>query len=162
MKTFGKFTKIAVAAAVTGALVLPASAAFAGDRNNKTERAILGAVIGGIAGAALSDGDRGGIAIGAVAGAALGASTGHGDRYDRDHRYSSGYRDSRYGSTATARATTAAMAGRATTTVTAARATTAATIAATATTPATAMTAGTAAANMETAITVSAANDGQA
>jgi hypothetical protein len=98
MKTFGKFTKIAVAAAVTGALVLPASAAFAGDRNNKTERAILGAVIGGIAGAALSDGDRGGIAIGAVAGAALGASTGHGDRYDRDHRYSSGYRDSRYGS----------------------------------------------------------------
>ena len=49
-------------AAVTGTLVLPASAAFAGDRSNKTERAILGAVIGGIAGAALSDGDRGGIA----------------------------------------------------------------------------------------------------
>ncbi len=73
MKTFGKFTKIAVAAAVTGALVLPASAAFAGDKSNKTERAILGAVIGGIAGAALSNGDKGGIAIGAVAGAALGA-----------------------------------------------------------------------------------------
>jgi uncharacterized protein YcfJ len=95
MKTFGKFTKIAVAAAVTGALVLPASAAFAGDKSNKTERAILGALIGGIAGAALSDGDKGGIAIGAVAGAALGASTGSSN--DRDHRYSSGYRDTRYG-----------------------------------------------------------------
>lgn len=97
MKTFGKFTKIAVAAAVTGALVLPASVAFAGSKNNKTERAILGAVIGGIAGAALTDGKTNGIAIGAVAGAALGASTGHGDRYDRDHRYSSNYRDPRYG-----------------------------------------------------------------
>jgi hypothetical protein len=94
MKTFGKFTKIAVAAAVTGALVLPASAAFAGDKSNKTERAVIGALIGGIAGAALSKGDTGGIAIGAVAGAALGASTGGNDR---DHRYSSGYRDTRYG-----------------------------------------------------------------
>src|SRR3954467_11424707 len=96
MKTFGKFTKIAVAAAVTGALVLPASAAFAGSKSNKTERAVLGAVIGGLAGAALSDGKTGGIAIGAVAGAALGASTGHGDRYDRDHRHSSNYRGQNY------------------------------------------------------------------
>lgn len=94
MKTFGKFTKIAVAAAVTGALVLPASAAFAGDKSNKTERAVIGALIGGLAGAALSKGDTGGIAIGAVAGAALGASTGNNDR---DHRYSSNYRDPRYG-----------------------------------------------------------------
>ncbi len=92
MKTFGKFTKIAVAASVAGALALPASSAFAGDKSNKTERAILGAVIGGIAGAALSKGDTGGIAIGAVAGAALGASTG-----GNDHRYSSNYRDPRYG-----------------------------------------------------------------
>jgi len=93
MKTT-KFTKIAVAAAVTGALVLPASAAFAGDKSNKTERAVIGALIGGIAGAALSDGTTGRLATGAGAGAALGASTGN---TDRDRRYSSNYRAPRYG-----------------------------------------------------------------
>ena len=91
MKTFGKFTKIAVAAAVTGAFVLPASAAFAGD---KTERAVIGALIGGLAGGALSKGGTNGIVIGAVAGAALGAAT---DNDHNDRRYSSGHRDTRYG-----------------------------------------------------------------
>ena len=68
MTTLGKFTKTAIAVTIAGALVAPATAAFAGE---KTERAILGAVIGG------------------VAGAALGAATAK-DRNDR--HYSHGYR----------------------------------------------------------------------
>ncbi|MEH0196868.1 hypothetical protein V7S57_15415 [Caulobacter sp. CCNWLY153] len=102
MKTFGKFSKIAISAAIAGALVLPASAAFAGDRkSNKTERAILGAVLGGAAGAMLGDGDGGAIAVGALAGGALGAATATDKRH---HRYSSRYdnrrpyySDNRYG-----------------------------------------------------------------
>ena len=86
MKTIGKFTKTAIAVTVAGALVAPATAAFAGD---KTDRAILGAVIGGLAGAAIGDGKDEAVAIGAVAGAALGASTAK-DKHDR--RYGYGYR----------------------------------------------------------------------
>lgn len=94
MKTFGKFSKIAISTAVAGALVLPASAAFAGDRgkSNKTERAILGAVLGGAAGAMLGDGDGGAIAVGALAGGAIGAATAKDKRH---HRYSSRYDDRR-------------------------------------------------------------------
>lgn len=80
MKTF---TKIAVAATVAGAMIVPASSAFAAS---KTERAILGAVIGGVAGAAIGDGKTEAVAIGAVAGAALGATTAK----KKDYRY--GYR----------------------------------------------------------------------
>lgn len=103
MKTIGKFSKIAISTAIAGALVLPASAAFAGDRgkSNKTERAILGAVLGGAAGAMLSDGDGGAIAVGALAGGAIGAATAKDKRH---HRYSSRYderrpyySDNRYG-----------------------------------------------------------------
>lgn len=83
MKTIGKFTKIAVAATVAGAMIVPASSAFAAS---KTERAILGAVIGGVAGAAIGDGKTEAVAIGAVAGAALGATTAK----KKDYRY--GYR----------------------------------------------------------------------
>ena len=105
-KFTGKFSKIAIAAAVTGALVLPASAAFAGDRKDKkTERAIVGALIGGIAGAALSDGDKGTIAVAALAGAAIGASTGDNRRDPRyagnynNGRYANGYGNTGYGNT---------------------------------------------------------------
>jgi hypothetical protein len=105
-KFTGKFSKIAIAAAVTGALVLPASAAFAGDRKDKkTERAIVGALIGGIAGAALSDGDKGTIAVAALAGAAIGASTGDNRRDPRyagnynNGRYTNGYGNTGYGNT---------------------------------------------------------------
>jgi len=103
MKTFGKFSKIAISTAIAGALVLPATAAFAGDRgkSNKTERAILGAVLGGAAGAMLGDGDGGAIAVGALAGGAIGAATAKDKRH---HRYSSRYderrpyySDTRYG-----------------------------------------------------------------
>ena len=94
MKTFGKFSKIAISTAIAGALVLPASAAFAGDRgkSNKTERAILGAVLGGAAGAMLGDGDGGAIAGGALAGGAIGVATA---KDQRDHRYSSRYNERR-------------------------------------------------------------------
>jgi uncharacterized protein YcfJ len=78
-------SKTLIAGVITAALVLPASGAFAGEKTNK---AILGAVIGGVAGAALGKGDKGAIAIGAVAGAALGASTA---KSNNDRRYSSGY-----------------------------------------------------------------------
>lgn len=83
MKTL---SKTLIAGAITAAMILPASGAFAGEKTNK---AILGAVIGGLAGAALGDGDKGAVAIGAIAGAAIGASTAK-DKDDR--RYSSGYR----------------------------------------------------------------------
>lgn len=91
MKTF---TKIAVAATVAGAMIVPASSAFAAS---KTERAILGAVIGGVAGAAIGDGKTEAVAIGAVAGAALGATTAK----KKDYRYNQSYRtapryDNRY------------------------------------------------------------------
>ncbi|WP_419318230.1 hypothetical protein ACN2C7_16180 [Caulobacter sp. ErkDOM-E] len=79
-------SKTLIAGAITAAMILPASGAFAGEKTNK---AILGAVIGGLAGAALGDGDKGAVAIGAIAGAAIGASTAK-DKDDR--RYSSGYR----------------------------------------------------------------------
>jgi uncharacterized protein YcfJ len=83
----GKATKIAIAAVVAGALVLPASSALAAS---KTERALIGAVLGGVAGAALGKGDGSAVAIGAVAGGLLGASTGQDNRSNR--RYSNSYR----------------------------------------------------------------------
>jgi uncharacterized protein YcfJ len=79
-------SKTLIAGAITAAMVLPASSAFAGEKTNK---AILGAVIGGIAGAALGDGNKNAVALGAVAGAAIGASTA---KSNNDRRYSSGYR----------------------------------------------------------------------
>ncbi len=97
MKTIGKITKTVVAVAITGALVAPATAAFAGE---KTDRAVVGALIGGVAGAALGHGKGDAIAIGAVAGAALGATTAKNKyddrRYGYEHRYSPRYQDSRY------------------------------------------------------------------
>ncbi|RAK56956.1 YMGG-like glycine zipper-containing protein [Phenylobacterium deserti] len=87
--TKSKFARIAVAAAMTGAVALPATQAAAADR--KTERAVVGALIGGVAGAAVGNGDKGAIAVGALAGAALGAATGN----DRDRRYSRSYRTQR-------------------------------------------------------------------
>jgi uncharacterized protein YcfJ len=68
-----KFTKIALAATLAGAVALPASGAFAASR--KTENALLGAVIGGVAGGVIGDGKGSSVALGAVAGAAIGAAT---------------------------------------------------------------------------------------
>lgn len=88
-----KFTKTAIVVAITGALVAPASAAFAAD---KTERAIIGALIGGVAGAAIGDGKTEAVAIGAVAGAALGATTAKNKRYSNSYRTAPRYQQSRY------------------------------------------------------------------
>lgn len=83
MNIQGKKTKIAVAALVAGSIALPAGTAAAGE---KTERAIIGALIGGVAGAAISKDDTTGALVGAAAGAALGAATAK----DKNYRY--GYR----------------------------------------------------------------------
>jgi hypothetical protein len=87
MKLQGKIAKGAVAAAVIAGLTLPAAAASA--RTSKTERALLGAVLGGVAGAALGNGRTDAIAIGAVGGAALGAVTHNNNRYYDGRRYRS-------------------------------------------------------------------------
>ncbi len=79
MKTL---SKLAIATpAVVGALTLMAAApAQAQDRDdNRGRDALLGAVVGGIAGAAIGNGDGTYIVGGAVAGAALGASASRGD-----------------------------------------------------------------------------------
>lgn len=86
MKGQGKLTKTAIAAAICGAMILPASSALAAS---KTERAIIGAMIGGVAGAALSKGDTTATTAGAAAGALIGVATDRDryDRYDRHDRY---------------------------------------------------------------------------
>ena len=88
MKTFGKFTRIAIATAVAGAVALPASGALAAS---KTERALIGALIGGVAGVAISKNDTSGALIGAGLGAALGAATAK----SNNNRY--GYNSTYYG-----------------------------------------------------------------
>lgn len=72
------YTKLSLAApAVVGALALMASPAQAQDE--RTKDALIGAAVGGVAGALLGNGDRTYIAGGALAGAALGASASNGD-----------------------------------------------------------------------------------
>jgi|GEM_PF-4555576 len=98
MKLQGKIAKIAIATLVAGAVALPAASASA--RTTNTERALIGGLLGAVAGAAFSNGDGGATAIGAVAGAALGASTGRDNRYyDRGYRAPPRqyYQDTRYG-----------------------------------------------------------------
>ena len=92
------FTRIAIAASLAGAVMVPASSALAASQ---TERAIIGAVLGGAAGAALSRGDTKAVVVGAAAGAALGAVTDRNRRHHHRHsqpddRY--GYGDTRYDS----------------------------------------------------------------
>ena len=80
MKTLSKTSLTATA--VVGALGLmaatPAAAQSYRDRNDndQAEKAILGAVVGGLAGAMLGNGDGTYIAGGALAGAAVGAAAG--------------------------------------------------------------------------------------
>lgn len=64
------FTNIALAAVAAGAITLPTTGALAATR---TESAFLGALLGGVAGAAVSNGRTESMALGAVAGAAIGA-----------------------------------------------------------------------------------------
>lgn len=95
MKTQSRFSRLVAGAAVTLGLLAPATGALAAD---KTERALIGALIGGVAGAALSNGEGGATALGAVAGAAVGVASARDDR-DRYYRsrYSQAYApDNRY------------------------------------------------------------------
>jgi hypothetical protein len=87
MNFFGKTTKIALAAAISGSLMLPASAAFAGS---KTERALLGGLLGAAAGAAVTGGDTEGVVIGAAAGSVLGVATAK-KKYPKRYRSSRAY-----------------------------------------------------------------------
>jgi uncharacterized protein YcfJ len=96
MKTIGKFTKTVDRHRHHRRAGRPRLAAFAGE---KTDRAVVGALIGGIAGAALGHGKGDAVAIGAVAGAALGASTANNNdrRYSQSYRTAPRYSDNRYG-----------------------------------------------------------------
>lgn len=95
MKTPGKFVKTATAGAIVLALAAPASQAFAGD---KTRNAVIGGLLGAVAGAAISDGDGGatvaGGALGALVGVAV-AKDGKSHRYYRDTRGRTYYQDYR-------------------------------------------------------------------
>ena len=93
MQAPNKIAKIALAAALTGAIALPASAAFAGER--KTQNTLLGAGLGALAGAARSHGDAGAPIAGAVAGGLIG-NVATKDRHYRSDRYDYRHRD-RYG-----------------------------------------------------------------
>lgn len=86
MKTF---SKIAVGTVALTLLAASPAAAQNRDRDDTGRNAILGAVVGGIAGAAIGQGDGTYIAGGALAGAALGASAsnrGSGCEYYRGGR----------------------------------------------------------------------------
>jgi hypothetical protein len=87
MKFTGKTSKIVLAAAISGSLMLPASAAFAGD---KTERALLGGLLGAAAGASVTGGDTEGVVIGAAAGSVLGVATAK-KKYPKRYRSSRAY-----------------------------------------------------------------------
>lgn len=84
-----KFTKIALAATLAGAVALPASGTLAASR--KTENALLGAVIGGVAGGVIGDGKGSSVALGAVAGAAIGAATTKDKRRYSNRSYNRSY-----------------------------------------------------------------------
>ncbi|HEY0927404.1 glycine zipper 2TM domain-containing protein [Brevundimonas sp.] len=83
MKTL---SKIAIASpALVGAMTLLAAApaqAQSRDRDDTGRNAVIGAVVGGLAGAALGNGDGTYVIGGALAGAALGAAAGNNDRDD--------------------------------------------------------------------------------
>ncbi|MCC7268433.1 MAG: glycine zipper 2TM domain-containing protein [Caulobacteraceae bacterium] len=89
-----KLAHIATAGAISLALAIPA-AASAGE---KTRNAVVGGVLGAVAGAAISDGDTGatvaGGALGALVGVAI-AKDGKKHRYYRDRHGRTYYRDSR-------------------------------------------------------------------
>lgn len=121
MKTLSKIGVAAIAPAL--ALTLIASPASAQryhdrDRDNSGRDAVVGALVGGLAGAIIGNGDSRYVAGGAVAGAAVGLATssndkcdyyrggrcyrsqGHWEREHRDYRYDrrdDGYRGSYYG-----------------------------------------------------------------
>ncbi len=78
------------------ALALTVGMAAVGDASamsRKDKRTVVGAVVGGVAGHLLSNGDTAATVGGAVAGGAIGNLT---TRDKRDHRYDRGYDDRRH------------------------------------------------------------------
>ena len=86
MKTLGKFSQLAAGAALSAALILPASAALASEDGHNTT---VGAVTGAVAGGLLTHGSAGGIVGGAVVGGLAGhvLSNHHHHYYHRDYRH---------------------------------------------------------------------------
>jgi len=81
---------------LAGALALTGGLAAVGDASamsRKDKRTVVGAVVGGVAGHLLSNGDTAATVGGAVAGGAIGNLT---TRDKRDHRYDRGYDNRRY------------------------------------------------------------------
>ena len=84
-----KITAVAAAPVVAMTLMAAPASAQSRDRDNSAENALIGAAVGGLAGAVLGNGDGSYIAGGALAGAALGAvatNRGSGCEYYRGGR----------------------------------------------------------------------------
>src|SRR4051812_34176195 len=81
-----RFTKIASAAAITAAIAIPGSQAFAAT---KTENALIGGALGALAGALIGHGSTSSVVGGAAVGALVGVATDKPDRRYAGQRYSS-------------------------------------------------------------------------
>lgn len=88
-----RFTKIAAAAAVTAAIAIPGSQAFAAT---KTENALIGGAIGALAGALIGHGSTSSVLGGAAVGALVGVAT---DKPDHRYARAPAYRSNSYRST---------------------------------------------------------------
>ena len=86
MKTFGKFSRLAAGAAISVALMFPATASLADPGRNT----VIGAGAGALAGGLLTHGSAGGIVGGAVVGGLAGHSIGASQCH---HAYRNGYYD---------------------------------------------------------------------
>jgi uncharacterized protein YcfJ len=87
-----RITKIAAAAALTSAIALPASQAFAAS---KTENALIGAAVGALAGSLLAHGSTEGVLAGAAVGGLVGVAADKPDRYRRGYTTSRARYESR-------------------------------------------------------------------
>lgn len=85
-----RFAKIATAAAIAGALTVPATGALAAT---KTENALIGGALGALAGALIGNGDTSAVVGGAAVGALVGVAT---DKPDRRYVNRQSVRNSRY------------------------------------------------------------------
>ena len=89
MSKIMKITAVAAAPVIAMTLMAAPASAQSRDRDNSAENALIGAAVGGLAGAVLGNGDGSYIAGGALAGAAVGAAAtnrGSGCEYYRGGR----------------------------------------------------------------------------